>query len=187
MRLQGRVARLERVLPPPRAPSPEELLREERSIKVLRRWCKLLREAVPLMSGAEQEQVDSALRDVKQGPYKDWLWHLEIGWSRLPVIKPEAMKALLLTWLSPQVDDLSRVCKRCGLEYPSHKSPPMSEWKVLPGKRPLEGLPPWYDLPEFFHACPGCGASRYEITYPHLVWDQDHPWKKLDGYVGAPR
>jgi hypothetical protein len=55
---------------------------------------------------------------------------------------------------------------------------------VLPGKIPLQGPPPWYDLPEFFQVCPNCGASRFEADWPHLVQDLDRPWMKLDGFMG---
>ena len=60
----------------------------------------------------------------------------------------------------------------------------MNEWKLLPGKRPPEGPPPWYDLPEFFPSCPHCGASCREMNWPHLILQHDYPWKRLDGYVG---
>jgi hypothetical protein len=72
-----------------------------------------------------------------------------------------------------------------GLEYPHHRSPPLSTWKLLPGRRPFDGAPPWYDLPEFFASCPHCGASRYEMDRPHLVPKHDYPWKQLDGYAGV--
>jgi hypothetical protein len=39
---------------------------------------------------------------------------------------------------SPSVDG-AVVCRQCGLEYPHHKAPPLSEWKLLPGKQPQVG------------------------------------------------
>jgi hypothetical protein len=51
------------------------------------------------------------------------------------------MKDLLLAWLSPAVDG-GAVCRRCGLEHPKHKAPPLSEWTLLPGKQHQVGLPP---------------------------------------------
>jgi hypothetical protein len=64
------------------------------------------------------------------------------------------------------------------LEYP-HRQMPISEWKVLPGKIPREGPPPWYDVPDFFRACPGCGASTLETDWAHLPIPQ-RPWMNLD-------
>jgi hypothetical protein len=64
------------------------------------------------------------------------------------------------------------------LEYPCHRTPPLSAWKVLPGKVPLRGPPPWYDLPDFFDACPGCGAPTREIDWPGLVAPNTYPWQK---------
>jgi hypothetical protein len=85
------------------------------------------------------------------------------------------MRALLLAWLSPECDGRGRVCRRCGLGYPCHATSPLSTWKVQPGKVPLQGPPPWYDLPDFFAACSGCGTSAREIDWPGLVAPNIYP------------
>jgi hypothetical protein len=54
----------------------------------------------------------------------------------------------------------------------------------LDGKRPLEGPPPWYDLPCFFQVCPGCGASPFDMDWAHLVGEEHRPWMERDGFVG---
>jgi hypothetical protein len=59
----------------------------------------------------------------------------------------------------------------------------LSEWKLLPGKKPMKGPPPWYDLAYLFEACPGCGASRHEVDWPFQT-GYDLPCKQLDGFVG---
>src|SRR5207237_2385084 len=106
-----------------------------------------------LMTEEEARQVEQALAEWnadERGPFADWLHDLFWGRSCVPQMPAEGMRALLLAWLSPQRDTFHRVCRRCGLEYPRHRSPPLSEWKVLPGKVPQQGEPPWYDLPDFF-------------------------------------
>jgi hypothetical protein len=104
---------------------------------------------------------------------------------RLPELTPVAMKDLLLAWLAPEADG-GMVCRQCGLECPKHKSPPLSEYKLLPGKTPFEVPPPWYDLPFLFAVCPGCGASRHEVDWPFQT-AYDLPWKQLDGFVGEEK
>src|SRR5262249_23256354 len=160
--LDRRLDGLERRCPPPPPPPPEDLARRRRWQGVLRRWDRLLGRALPLLAPAEEEAGGLAVGQLGPdlgGPYGVWLRGLGNGRSRLPALLPEAMKGLLLAWLSPEADG-GMVCRGCGLEYPRHKYPPLGQWKVLPGKRPLEGPPPWYDLPEFFAACPHCGGSR---------------------------
>jgi hypothetical protein len=188
MRLQRRVARLEkRWSANPHVP-PEDGSREERWESVIKRLDRLVRQADELMTDAEWEQVHHAIQQLVDGlggPYADWLEHLREGMCRLPELPPTAMKDVLLAWLAPEANG-GMVCRQCGLEYPQHKNPPFSEYKLLPGKRPFEGPPPWYDLPYLFEACPGCGASRHEVDW----WFQtfyDLPWKRLDGFVGQEK
>jgi rubredoxin len=188
MRLQRRVARLEkRWLANPPVP-PEDGSREERWESVVTRLDRLVRQADELLTDAEREQVRHAIQQLGDGlggPYADWLKHLREGMCRLPDLTPAVMKDFLLAWLAPEANG-GMVCRQCGLEYPQHKSPPLSEWKLLPGKRPFEGPPPWYDLPYLFEACPSCGASRHEVDW----WFQtfyDLPWKQLDGFVGQEK
>ena len=119
------------------------------------------------------------------GPYRSWLRGLRDGCSRLPELPAAAMRDLLLAWLSPEVDG-GLVCRGCGLEYPRHRSPPLSQWQLLPGRAPLVGPPPWYDLPELFTACPACAGPRCEADWPWQTGPCPYPWKEWDGYVGAP-
>jgi hypothetical protein len=185
MRWQHRLVRLERLLPAPPPPRADERRRQKLWHRVVQRLMGLLDQALPLMAAAEQAKVLAVLDQLPDSgsPLIAWLDDLYDGRCRLPVLTPETMKALLLAWLSPQVDG-GMVCRHCGLEYPQHKAPPMSEWRLLPGKKPLEGPPPWYDLPEFFPCCPCCGGSCLEIDWPHLLAHEQRSWMTLDGFVG---
>jgi hypothetical protein len=183
-RIQHRIARLERLAPPL---PPAEDLRRKRFGKVLNRWMRLCRAAGPLLTPEEDQCVGQALERLAnelEGPFAVWMCDLRDGRCRLPELTPAAMRSLLVAWLSPEVDG-GMVCNGCGLEYPRHKAPPMGQWKLLPGKKPQEGPPPWYDLPEFFPLCPHCSASRFDVDWPHLVDQHTHAWRELDGYVGA--
>jgi hypothetical protein len=165
---------------------PEALRRQKRWQGVLRRWEKLVSQAMSLLTTDEQAKVVGAVEQWAAdfaGPLACWLSDLYEGRCRLPLLPAAAMKAVLLAWLSPAAEG-GMVCVRCGLEYPRHKTPPLGEWKVLPGKRPQEGPPPWFDLPEFFSSCPGCAASVREADWPHLTEQSFRPWKELDGFVG---
>jgi hypothetical protein len=189
MRVRQRLVRLERKFPAPPPPRPEDLARVQRWQQIAQRLMKMLEQALPLLDEGQQAQVMEGMAkffDERDGPYKSWLQHVVDGWCRLPEVSPEAGQALLLAWLSPEVDG-GTVCKHCGLEYPHHRKPPLSEWKVLPSKIPLQGPPPWYDLPEFFQACPSCGASRFEMDWPHLIQDKHNAWMECDGYMGLGR
>jgi hypothetical protein len=185
MKLQRRLARLEQIWPAPPPPSKGDLARKKRWENVAERWCGLLGKAHKLLNNSEREQVEVALKQILdgfQGPYGNWLINLREGRCRLPEIAPTAMKALLLAWLSPEVD-CGMVCCECGLEYPQHKAP-LQEWKLFPGKVPFQSPSPWYDLPRLFAACPGCGASDCKVDWPHLIAERSYPWKHLDGFVG---
>ena len=163
-----------------------DLRRRRRWRAVVDRCARLLHEALALMSTDEQERVAAAARQFMEGqggPYSEWLRHLADGWCRLPELPAAAMKDLLLAWLSPEADG-DMVCRGCGLEYPRHRTPPLSEWKVLPGKKPLVGPPPWYDLPELFAACPGCGGSPSDADWFWHIQHLQRPWMEFDGYVG---
>jgi hypothetical protein len=140
---------------------------------------------LPLPTAEEQQRVDAAVNEwlaEGRGPYARWLGDLAYGRSRLPVLRAEAMRELLLAWLSPQVD-MGCVCKQCGLEYPHCQTPPISQWQRLAGKTPGVDPPPWYDLPVFFAVCPYCGAPGQEFEWAHLVGDGGRAWQQLDGYV----
>ena len=141
-------------------------------------------DALALMNDGEKGPVQAAWHQWtagQGGPYELWFTDVFGGHCRLPKLPALIVKTLLLTWLSPEVDRLARpVCIHCGLEYPQHCLPPMSEWKLLPGKTPWEGPAPWYDLPEFFPSCPGCGASRGDIDWARFSRETHRPWMAMD-------
>ncbi len=168
-----RLAQLERLrLPPPPIDRPSL----ERQYRILKRWVQLAHAALPLVPEEQLSGMREALGQLGEhlrGPYDTWLQDLRDGWCRLPQLAPAAMKDLLLAWLSPEADG-GTVCAACGLEFPRRRPPPLSAWKLLPGRRPFEGTPPWYDLPEFFRFCSHCGVSSFEADWPHLVPQHDY-------------
>jgi hypothetical protein len=182
-----RLAKLDVLLPPP--PTIDVQERQKRRCEVVRRLVRLCEQARELMSEEEQLNVAEGFKqwaEAERGPYRWWFRALFDGCCRLPELAPAAMKELLVAWLSPDCDHMTRVCRGCGLLYPHPGLPSLRDLKLLPGKVPLVGPPPWYDLPVFFPSCPGCGASNLEIDWSHLVDQVDRPWKGLDGYVGHP-
>jgi rubredoxin len=186
MTLRTRVVLLERILPPPRPPTREEVQRERYWKKIERRLIFLVQEAEKLLTEAESEQISAVENDCKDDrntPFDGWLRDLQWGRSRLPEITGAVMKALVSGWFHSDLDSFSSVCNQCGLQYPRLKTPPPHTWKVLPGKIPRVDPPPWYDLPEIFKVCPHCGASARDVTYSHLTEDMDLPWKALDGWM----
>jgi hypothetical protein len=182
MRLRTRVDRLERRMPPP---PPDRREERRRWSEIARRFMRQTANAFAISTEAEQTQVAEALKEFvaqRGGPMRQWMRNLQEGHCRLPELTPEAMKAALLSWFRPDLD-CGKVCNRCGLEYPDLKPPPLNEWRLLPGRIPFEGPPPWYDLPRLFDACPNCGASTYDTTWSHLTENKDLPWKALDGWM----
>jgi hypothetical protein len=183
--LRARLAELDRRLPA--HPTPQASLELMRIRQIDRRLSRLIRKASPLFTEQEADKVAQGLQawlETGSGPYRWWFKKLGQGHCRLPVLSPESMRELLLAWLSPACDTLMPVCRHCGMLYPQPRRPPLREWKLLPGKVPGVGPPPWYDLPEFFHSCPGCGASPREIDWAHLMDEINRPWMEMDGYVG---
>ena len=180
-----RLAKLDVLLP--QAPTVDVKERQIRCRQVVRRLARLCEQACELMTEGEQIKVAEGFRqwvEAEQGPYAWWFRELFQGHCRLPELAPATMKELLVAWLSPDCDSMTRVCRGCGLLYPQPRVPPLNEWKLLPGKVPQVGPSPWYDLPVFFPSCPGCGASTLDIDWSHLVDQADRPWMALDGYVG---
>ena len=57
---------------------------------------------------------------------------------------------------------------------------------MLPGKQYMVGNPPYFDFPEFFPACLGCGNSLYDVDSRWETENHAHEWKKLDGFVVNP-
>jgi hypothetical protein len=185
MRWDRRLAQLERQWPPPPPILGRDRRRQRQWHCVVRRYERLFDQAVELLPAEEQEQVCRPMLQYLEegrGPYRDWLEHLSKAWCRLPELPATVMKDLLLAWLSPAVDG-SGVCQLCGLEHPKHKAPPLSEWKLLPGKQHQVGPPPWYDLPAFFRSCPNCGGLAHEIDWPHQTEQYERPWQGWDGCV----
>jgi hypothetical protein len=163
---------------------------EARQDEVLDRWERLFGAAVELMAADDEQQVHDAYEQLCTdwtGPYTTWVDDILDGRSRLPELSAEAMRDLLLAWISPDVDErLHGVCVGCGLECPQHKHPHWSQWKLLPGRKYEDDLPGCrYDLEEFFRNCPHCGRSLHGsgIMWTSRIEEQDYPWKHMDGYV----
>jgi hypothetical protein len=183
MTLRTRVGRLERRLPPPPEPTPRQRRRDRRWLRVAGRFDELLRAAWPLLDEAGQKRVATALwadREREHGPQDRWLEDLRAGRSRLPELAPPVMREMLLAWLHPEVGQ-PMVCNGCGLEYPRLRRPgpgaPVAPVSVAP-----------YQVPRLFDACPSCGASRYDTSWPGRTPGKDLPWKALDGWAGeGPR
>lgn len=186
--LKHRLDRLDALIPKPVVPPPEVAEHRKRVRKIHNLNLRLLEAAWSLFSDEEHKAIVAgweAFVEKRNGPLASWLRSLKEGTSRLPKLTPECTAALFRAWLSPEVDTYVHVCRQCGLATPDQKKPPTSEWKLLPGRRPHDGLPPpWYDLPRFFTACPHCGADAFDFDYEHNVKEKDLAWKKLDGFAG---
>jgi hypothetical protein len=114
------------------------------------------------------------------GPYACWFDGLLLGWSRLPPLVPAAMKDLLLAWLEPAVA-AGFVCRGCALAYPFRYWPQPARVKSFQVWPEGQGPP---RAPQFFAACPHCGAPNTDIHLPDDVEQHDHLWMLLDGYAG---
>jgi hypothetical protein len=109
-----------------------------------------------------------------------WLFSVVCLHSRIPPeVTPETMARLVAVYTEhpEKVDTYAIVCDGCGLLRPKRKYPPLSEWKLLPGKLPNQGPPPWFALPEFFDRCPHCDAEPW--TWEGRVEEKHHPWREL--------
>jgi hypothetical protein len=112
--------------------------------------------------------------------------------SRIPPdIDPEAFSRVLDVFLArrQEVASFFGLCPATGLRLPRVKSPATGPvWMVLPGKTPLVGPPPWYDVPEFFVSCPGCGAEKYGILRCQLASETERQqnWRALAERELAP-
>ena len=177
MSLRNRVVRLERVLPPP---TPEEVRKEQRWLRILRRLDRLLKEAKPLLSPSEQEAINRALDGCMawdSSPMDKWLTDLVNGRCRLPLLPPPVTREFMLNWLRPDIDHLM-VCNRCGLESPRLRSHPPQQYTAVADTSQLTELGP-------FEHCLGCGAPADDALRPYLTHNKDLPWKALDGWMGA--
>src|SRR5262245_3399476 len=107
-------------------------------------------------------------------PWKRWLDRLWHGDCRLPMIAPELMKDLRLTWASPDCSGEGITCEQCGLFLPRVK-----QWTCWdpPAK---DRLPGQTQPPEFFPNCPHCGAVAKNAEW---VRSQHYPWMDEGGYI----
>ena len=184
MKLRARVDRLDRQLPAAPPPTRKDRRQQRRWHAVAERFSDLLNKAEPLLSELEREQVRGALGadGDSRGPFDRWLEDLKEGRSRIPHLQASTMKELLLAWLHPAAGQ-PMVCNQCGLEYPRLAGPRGIAVRHLPALPPQSTAP--YQVARLFDACPACGASRYDTTWPDRVPHSDLPWKKLDGWLGA--
>ena len=117
MKLTRQVKRLEQTLPPPPV---VDWQRQKRWHKVYKRWVGLCIDAQPLL-GDDQDRVLTAILPAATeytGPLATWFIHLHSGLCRLPELSPEAMKNVLLAWLSPE-EHGGRVCTAADWSSPS--------------------------------------------------------------------
>jgi hypothetical protein len=185
MKLRARVDRLDRQVPAPPPPTHKDRRRQRRWHAVAKRFSDLLNKAEPLLGETERERVLRALEangDTTRGPLGRWLEDLNEGRSRLPELPASTMKELLLAWLHPAVGQ-PMVCNQCGLEYPRLAGPRGIAIRHLPALPPQSTAP--YQVARLFDACPFCGGSRYDTTWPDRVPYMDLAWKALDDWVGA--
>src|SRR4051794_9477023 len=119
MPARTRLERLERILPPPRPPTREDVRRGRRWKEIERRLLLLVREAERLLTEAENERWSALEKDDNDdgsAPFDGWLRDLQLGRSRLPELTPSVMKAVIMSWFHPDLDSFSSVCNRCGLQ-----------------------------------------------------------------------
>jgi hypothetical protein len=150
-------------------PDAEELAARQRWDETLSRFGEMIPEDL-------SDRVRAALED-RGCSLWHWIENVWRGRSRLPeCLTDEVMRCLVLTLLdeADKCEPYEAVCLRCGLQYPVHKRPPISEWKLAPGCSPEE-QPLRYDLPHFFDhdGCPACGASSKagDMNWAHLIGD----------------
>jgi hypothetical protein len=141
-----------------------------------RRWDEVLNRFFEVLPEDLWDRAEMALT-AGRGPLWDWLQDMHRGRSRLPTgLTPDVMRRLVLIRLDEAdlCEPWQAVCLRCGLQYPTRKPPPLSEWKLAPDCSPDE-RPLRYVLPSFFDhdGCPACGASSKAGTmnWAHLMAD----------------
>jgi hypothetical protein len=149
---------------------------DEHRVAEERRWEMTLEAFGAVLPEDLADRVCAALQD-ERCPLWKWLENLVRGRCRLPeCLTEEVMRRLVLIRLdeADRCRSSEAVCLRCGLEYPMHELPPLSEWKLASGCSPDE-RPLRYDLPHFFDhdGCPACGASSKagDMNWAHLVPD----------------
>jgi hypothetical protein len=137
---------------------------------------ELFAHRLPPLSPDEQGRVNEALAKLHarlSGPYALWFDSLLLGWSRLPALAAPVMKELLLTWLDPAVAT-AFACRGCGVSYPFRYWPRSGEAERCLDWPEGQGPPP--RLPEFFAACPHCGAPNTDNLMLDDVERHDYPW-----------
>ena len=176
MTSHNRVARLERLEGRANERRQRRLEEQERAADEDRRWEEMLSRFEALLAEDLLDRMAVALEDARC-PLWRWLEDIFRGRSRLPECLTEAvLRRLVLVRLeeADRCQPWEAVCLRCGLQYPMHKTPPLSEWRLAPGCSPDE-RPLRYDLPHFFDhdGCPACGASSRagEMNWVHLIED----------------
>jgi hypothetical protein len=121
------------------------------------------------------DRVSTALDD-ERCPLWDWIENLYRGRCLLPENLSAGLVRRLVLIRLDEADKCSfeAVCLHCGLQYPTHKTPPLSEWRLVPDCQPTD-KPLRYDLPSFFEhrGCPACGASSQSghMNWAHLLPD----------------
>jgi hypothetical protein len=169
--LRHRLVRLEKMA------GIERLQEQEKATKeAQRRLQKTLNDFDALIPDDLRDRVAAELKDERCLLWP-WIEDVVRGRSRLPeCLNEEIMRQLVLTRLdeADRCNGFEAVCLRCGLQYPMHKRPPLSEWRLAPGCSPDE-RPLRYDLPHFFDhdGCPACGATSNagEMQWAHLMPD----------------
>jgi hypothetical protein len=148
----------------------------EETAEQQRRWEETLRHFGEMIPEDLWDRVRAALED-RGCLLWGWIEDVFRGRSRLPeCMTQEVMRRLVLIRLdeADKCEPYEAVCLRCGLQYPIHRCPPISEWKLAPGCSPDE-RPLRYDLPHFFDhdGCPACGASSKvgDMNWAHLIGD----------------
>lgn len=140
------------------------------------RWKETLKRFAEMIPDDLLDRVVAVLEDEGCRLW-DWIRDVFRGRSRLPeCLTEDVLRRLVLIRLdeADKCNSSEAVCLHCGLQYPMHKYPPLSEWKLAPGCSPDE-RPLRYDLPHFFEhdGCPACGASSKagDANWAHLIED----------------
>jgi hypothetical protein len=135
-----------------------------------KRWGQTVENFVAVLPDDLEDLVTEAIQDTSC-PLWQWFENLHNGRSRLPAcLTEEVVRELVRIRLeeADRCESFAAVCLQCGLEYPVHKAPPVTEWKLAPGCSPDE-RPLRYNLPHFFShdGCPACGESS---KAGHMQW-----------------
>jgi hypothetical protein len=165
----SRLLRLENRIDLKRQIAQEERARRRKKLfaTTRRRFVTALKLAIPLFGEADQLRLNPpGERLPHDWVLQPWFHSLILGRSKLPNLQVQTTRALLEAWLHPKVYCYSMVCLACGLCRPE-LDPVGLTWEILPGKVPLVGPPPWYDVPNFFNCCPHCQSTRHNWT--HLI------------------